>query len=81
MRAVHEATGVMQCELAVRSDSVDKGVVTFRSLRQSSSVITETAAPVSTNASTIIPSTDTSITFVGGERGLVLFDWGAVLAS
>lgn len=28
MRAVHAATGVMHCELAVRSDSANKGIIT-----------------------------------------------------
>lgn len=80
-RAVHAAIGDTWAALAVRSESPESGVVTFFSKRQSLALITEMAAPVSTNAMAGVPSTTTSITFCGYERGLEIFAKHAVRAS
>ena len=71
----------MWCDVAVRKEISVRGVVTLFKLRQSFSLITDTAAPVSTRARTLTPSTDSSISFGGQRLGLEMFDSNAALAS
>lgn len=71
----------MCCTLAVLNTKSLRGVVTFQSLRQSFSLITDTAAPVSTSARMDTPSTETATTLQGEKQGLEKFISCAVLAS
>lgn len=75
------AKGRIRCELAVLNIKVKRSVVTFRSLWQFSfSVITDTAAPVSTRARTGTPSMQMATTLEGYKRDLEKFESCAVLA-
>lgn len=68
-------------KVAVRRETFEIGVVTFRSLRQSLALSTNTAAPVSTSARAATPSTQTSIILAGEDGGLWHFTNNSVLAS